>query len=287
MCATETDKNRPRRKRRPAALPTRILAVIVAITALLVTGSIAATSFVVPGSALAQGFIELEQRLHARMGLIVSAVGANPKQLVLGEWASGPAWSTIKVPLIMAGLDEEDPPVITESMRAAITESDNAAAESIWEKLGDPVTAANKVEAVLSRYGDLTTVQWRKVRPEFTAFGQTIWSLTNQARFTAGAVCDTANAPVFQLMGQVVADQRWGLGLIPNTRFKGGWGPSPAGSYLVRQLGVLEMPTGLTAVAMATQPASGLFADGTEELSEVSKWLTQHLADLPVGRCNQ
>jgi hypothetical protein len=289
MCATDTDKNKPRRQRRP----TRVLSVIAGVTALLMTVSIAATSFVVPGSApsdarmtLAAEFTELEQRLHATMGLVVSAVGANPQQLVLGEWASGPAWSTIKVPLIIAALGEEHPPVITDSMRAAITESDNAAAESIWEKLGDPVTAAHKVEDVLSKYGDPTTVQWRKVRPEFTAFGQTIWSLTNQARFTAGAVCDPANASVFQLMGQVVTDQRWGLGLIPNTRFKGGWGPSPTGSYLVRQLGVLEMPTGLTTVAVATQPASGLFADGTEELTEASKWLTQHLAALPVGRCD-
>ncbi|MBV9721570.1 MAG: hypothetical protein JO082_06595 [Mycobacterium sp.] len=109
--------------------------------------------------------------------------------------------------------------------------------------------------------------------------------MTNQARFTAGAVCDPANAPVFTLMGQVVSDQRWGLGLILNTRFKGGWGPSPTGSYLVRQLGVLEMPTGLTAVALATQPASGLFADGTEQLTEASQWLSHHLEALPVGRC--
>lgn len=269
-----------------------MLSVIAGVTALLMTVSIVATSFVVPGSApsdagmtLAAEFTELEQRLHATMGL-VSAVGANPQQLVLGEWASGPAWSTIKVPLIIAALGEEHPPVITDAMRAAITESDNAAAESIWEQLGDPVTAAHKVEDVLRKYGDPTTVQWRKLRPEFTAFGQTIWSLTNQARFTAGAVCDPANAAVFQLMGQVVTDQRWGLGLIPNTRFKGGWGPSPTGSYLVRQLGVLEMPTGLTAVAVATEPASGLFADGTAELTEASKWLTQHLAALPVGRCD-
>jgi hypothetical protein len=65
------------------------------------------------------------------------------------------------------------------------------------------------------------------MRPEFTAFGQTIWSLTNQARFTAAAVCDTANTPIFTLMGQVENDQRWGLGFIPNTRFKGERGPHP------------------------------------------------------------
>jgi len=65
------------------------------------------------------------------------------------------------------------------------------------------------------------------MRPQFTAFGQTIWALTDQARFTASAVCDSSNAPIFTLMGQVESDQRWGLGVIPDARFKGGWGPSP------------------------------------------------------------
>ncbi|MGH7042027.1 MAG: hypothetical protein ACREFY_07845 [Acetobacteraceae bacterium] len=229
----------------------------------------------------------MENKLHAEMGIVISPVGANPRQLVLGDWASGPAWSTMKVPLTITALGEEHPPTVTGSIRATITESDNAAAESIWEHLGDPVTAAHKVEAILRKYGDPTTVEWRKLRPEFTAFGQTIWSLTNEARFTAAAVCDSANAPIFALMGQVENDQRWGLGVIPDTRFKGGWGPSPTGSYLVRQLGVLKMPTGLTAIALATQPASGSFTDGTQELTEVSKWLTSHIAELPAGQCDQ
>ncbi|MGB6513220.1 MAG: hypothetical protein WBF57_09565 [Mycobacterium sp.] len=262
------------------------MAVSVVVTSRLVIGQHSSPPSPALAQKLAGEFNQLENSLHATMGLVVSSVGANPKQLVLGEWTSGPAWSTVKVPLTITALGEEHPPVVTDSMRTAITESDSAAAESIWEKLGDPVTAAHKVENVLSKYGDPTTVEWRKMRPEFTAFGQTIWSLTNQARFTAAAVCDTANAPIFTLMGQVENDQRWGVGFIPNTRFKGGWGPSPTGSYLVRQLGVLKMPTGLTAIAVATQPASGLFTDGTQELTEVSKWLSQHMAALPVGRCD-
>jgi hypothetical protein len=221
------------------------------------------------------------------MGLVISAVGANAKQRALGDWTSGPAWSTMKVPVAITALGEGNPPTVTDSMRAAITESDNAAAESIWDQLGgNSITAARKVEAVLSKYGDPTTVEWQKKRPPFTAFGQTIWSLTNQVRFTAAAVCDETNAPIFTLMGQIEDDQRWGLGTIPNTRFKGGWGPSPTGNYLVRQLGVLNMPTGLTAVAVATEPASGSLNDGTQELTEVSKWLTSHMAELPTGQCD-
>jgi hypothetical protein len=238
------------------------------------------------GTPLAADFAKLENKLKAKVGIAISAVGANPRQFVFGDWTTGPAWSTSKVPLAITALREGNPPTVTDLIRAAITESDNAAAESIWEGLGDPVTAAHKIEAVLAKYGDPTTVEWRQLRPPFTAFGQTIWSLANQARFTAAAVCDNDNAPIFTLMGQVESDQSWGLGVIPDTRFKGGWGPSPTNNYLVRQLGVLKTPTGLTAVAVATEPASGSLSDGTQELTDVAKWLTSHMTELPTGQCD-
>jgi hypothetical protein len=235
--------------------------------------------------SLAADFGLLQAKLQAVAGIAVSAVGNGQAPTMLGDWQSGPAWSTIKVPLIIAALREMNPPTVTAAMNAAITESDNAAAESIWAGLGDPVTAAHKVEAVLRQTGDPTTVQSQKVRPEFTAFGQTEWSLTNQLRFISAAVCDSANAPVFDLMGQVERDQSWGIGTIPGTRFKGGWGPSPTGSYLVRQMGVLAGPNGMIAVAMAAQPTSGKFDDGTAALTEMANWLTAHFGALPTGNC--
>jgi hypothetical protein len=88
-------------------------------------------------------------------------------------------------------------------------------------------------------------------------------------------------------MSQVVPDQRWGIGDIPDTQFKGGWGPSSAGQYLVRQIGVLTTPAGKMAVAIAAEPASGSFADGIHDLNEVSKWLVDHLGALPAGQCNR
>jgi hypothetical protein len=236
-------------------------------------------------ATLAADFAQLETKLHAVLGLAVGAVGNGQAPIMLGSWKSGPAWSTIKVPLIIAALRADNPPTVTDAMTAAITESDNAAAESIWASLGDPVTAAHKVEAVLRQTGDFTTVQSQKVLPEFTAFGQTDWSLTDQVRFTSVAFCDKANAPIFALMGRVISDQRWGIGTIPGAEFKGGWGPSPPGGYLVRQLGVLPAPNGRIAVALAAQPSSGKFDDGTAALNEMATWLTAHLGALPAGRC--
>jgi hypothetical protein len=236
-------------------------------------------------AALAADFAQLQTRLRAVIGIAVSAVGTGQQPIALGDWQSGPAWSTIKVPLVIAALRERNPPQVTDAMTAAITESDNAAAESIWAGLGDPLTAARKVEAVLRATGDPTTVQWQKVRPEFTAFGQTDWSLLHQVRFTSAAFCDRGNAPIFALMGRVEPDQRWGIGTVPDARFKGGWGPSLTGSYLVRQLGVVAGPNGTSAVALAAQPASGTFEDGTAALTEMATWVVAHLTQLPAGRC--
>jgi hypothetical protein len=239
----------------------------------------------VRGNALAVDFARLQSRLHASVGIVVRPIGDKHAPIMLGKWRTGPAWSTIKVPLVMAGLRETKPAVITAAMDAAITRSDNAAAESIWAGLGDPVTAAHKVEAVLRSAGDPTIVQSQKVRPEFTAFGQTLWPLTEQVSFTSAAYCDQANAPVFDLMGRIQPDQRWGIGTLAGSRFKGGWGPSRTGEYLVRQIGVMTAPRGMIAVALAAEPASGNFDDGTADLTEMARWLDTHIADLPAGQC--
>jgi hypothetical protein len=232
-------------------------------------------------------FADLADNLDARVGVVISAVGDGQSTVTLGDWQSGTAWSTIKVPLAIAALREEDPPKVTDAMIAAITRSDNAAAESIWQGLGDPETAAHEVEKVLAETGDPTIVQSQRIRPEFTAFGQTEWSLTDQTRFTSRAVCDARNEPIFALMSQIEADQSWGLGVISGARFKGGWGPSESGSYLVRQIGVIPAPTGTVAVAIAAQTESGSRADGTQDLTEVANWLSAHIGMLPAGQCGQ
>ena len=230
-------------------------------------------------------FTQLQSRLDAKLGVVVSPVGTGQTAKNWGNWDQGPAWSTIKVPLVIAAYRQQDPQQVTDLMKAAITESDNAAAESLWAQLGDPATAAQRVQQVLQETGDPTVVESRKLRPEFTAFGQTIWSLANQVRFIASAFCDSRNGPIFALMGRVVPGQSWGIGAIPATEFKGGWGPSPSGNYLVRQIGILSTATGKIAVAIAAEPASGQFTDGTKDLGEVAAWLTDHLGALPAGKC--
>lgn len=232
---------------------------------------------------LAGDFTQLAHRLNAAMGLAVVAVGSAEPPLTYGDWQQGPAWSTIKVPLVIAAYRAQGK--VTDQMKAAIIESDNAAAEALWQQLGDPATAAATVQQVLQETGDPTTVESRRLRREFTIFGQTNWSLTNQVRFTGHAFCNKANAPIFALMGDISPQQRWGIGQLPGAQFKGGWGPSPAGKYLARQLGVLDTPTGKVAVAIAAEPESGLFDDGKRALDAAASWLTSHLAQLPAAQC--
>lgn len=237
---------------------------------------------------LEDDFKDLQHQIDGEVGLVVKAIGDADGDVVLGSWTSGPAWSTIKVPLSIAALREEAEPRVTSDMIAAITRSDNIAADALWRGLGDPPEAASKVEAILHETGDNTVVQDQKVRsdrPELSAFGQTQWPLAEQARFLASAACDTRDDPIFALMGDVTSDQTWGIGELDGARYKGGWGPSVSGDYLVRQIGVLQTPSGQTAVAVAVQPDSGSFEDGTEALSRIAEWISDHQAVLPSGNC--
>jgi len=50
---------------------------------------------------------------------------------------------------------------------------------------------------------------------------------------------------------------------------------------------VLTTPAGKVAVAIAAEPVSGSFDDGTHDLGEVAMWLIDHLGALPAGQCGR
>lgn len=228
-------------------------------------------------------FDRLENQLGSSIGLTISAVGKDKPVTQVGSLTSGVAWSTSKAPVALAvvrqagghpSADER------ELMRKAITASDNAAAQALWEDLGAGETAAAKVDRVLAEAGDTTTrVNPFVTRQGFTAFGQTVWPLASQQKFIADLECLPDTDELLGLMGTVEADQRWGLGSagLPAI-FKGGWGPDPDGRYLVRQMGLLELPGGgRVAVTVATRPGDGTFETGQSDLTTMAKWLAQKL----------
>ncbi len=238
----------------------------------------------VPGT-LAADFDDLLPTLHGHAGLAVMPVGAT-RMVTLGDWTGGSAWSTIKVPLVLAVL-RHDGDTATASMSAAITESDNSAADALWQSLGTPDTAAAAVQAVLRDGGDTTTtVPATRTRPDYSSFGQANWSLRDQLRFTARLPCLDDADTVTTLMGKISSTQRWGLGHLEGSAYKGGWGPDTNGKYLVRQLGLVSTGTGEIAIAVAAQPDSGSFDDGTAMLTKITAVIDKHLQELPGGSCS-
>ena len=231
-------------------------------------------------------FDSFARQLPARVGVAVVPVGGG-QALTGGEYLSEVAWSTIKVPLAMAALAVD--PAQIDNATAALTVSDNSAAQAMWGALGSDTAAAEAVQQVLASYGDVSTVvQQEVVRPGFSAFGQTLWPLVDQARFAAAMLCRDDTAPVLSLMGQVSPGQSWGLGQLPRARVKGGWGPDESGEYTVRQFGIVDTGSGHVAVAVAAIHDSGTFDDGVAVLNEVATWLEPRLAALTVAsECSQ
>lgn len=236
---------------------------------------------------LSRSFADFVSPIDASVGIVAVPVGRRGPVISLGQWKEGPAWSTSKIPLVLAALDEDPERHVTASMQMAITQSDNAAADAVWQSLGPPEEAALKMDKVLRDFGDPTNVESQRLRgPRYSAFGQTTWSLTNQAKFLAAVACSQKAGVVLDLMQQVEPGQRWGLGTISGTRFKGGWGPSVDESrYLIRQFGLIPAAHGLIAVAAAADVNSHTFDGAIPVLDALAHWITTHLSDFPVGVC--
>lgn len=239
-----------------------------------------------PGAT--ESFSRLARSLDGDIGLAVRHVGQG-SFVQLGNLQSGAAWSTIKVP-IAARVIEDAGTVSTTTgalVASAITASDNAAAAELWEQLtsthGGPSGAAAATGELLSAAGDSDTVVSTVGRDGFSPYGQTDWSLAGQTRFmsalAASCVAPNAANELRRLMGDIVSNQRWGLGAVgADAYFKGGWGPGEDGRYLVRQMGVVSYDRGAVAVAMAATADDGQLGTGTSALTSLAEWLVDHVA---------
>ncbi|WP_420109581.1 hypothetical protein [Mycolicibacter arupensis] len=264
-------------------MPAVLRALIAVLAAVSTLASPVSPASPATAESLQASFAQLANTIGANVGIAYAPVGQN-QVVTLGSLQSGVAWSTIKVPLAIAALHANRPNA-QELAAKAVTASDNDAAEQLWASLGPAPQAAQQVQAVLRAGGDTgTAVESRRLRPEFSAFGQTQWPLARQAVFAAHLPCMAVAAPVYSLMRNTVPDQRWGLAGL-NVPSKGGWGPGAGGGYLVRQFGIVHAPAGDLAVALAAEPKDGSFGSGTAALNQLTQWLSAHAAELPGGRC--
>jgi hypothetical protein len=187
-----------------------------------------------------------------------------------GELCGGRAWSTMKVPVVVAAIRAGR--ADRDLVEAAITRSDNDAALLLWERLDD---GATEVEALLREAGDHETRVERDPDPRgHSSFGRTVWSLRAGMTFYGALargelLAEPDTDRVLDAMGSVVPEQRWGLGGIPGIRFKGGWGPSeePDGGYEVIQFGI----SGDSVLAL-----SAVAADFSSAQELASKHVPQH-----------
>ncbi len=245
----------------------------------------------------ASAFQDFAQNLDGEVGLTVGVPGS-PRSQQLGSLESGVAWSTIKVPIAARVLQRAGGPgglsaSEGESIRSAITESDNAAADTLFASLGaDDQSAAASTGEVLRAAGDTGTEVSAQGRDGFSPYGQTEWPLADQHRFMARLagrclVDAESSGYLLSLMGEVVPDQRWGLGSTgASARLKGGWGPDEDGGYLVRQMGVIEVDGRAVVVTLAAEPSDGQFASGTALLTELAGWVDENVdaaAAKPAG----
>jgi hypothetical protein len=215
-------------------------------------------------SVLEKSFRELSGSLPATVG--VAIVSATRRPVSLGAWSSGVAWSTSKVPLAIAAVRAGS--ASRDQLFGTIARSDNAAAEELWSQLGDP--AAQLVQSVIREAGDPTTVvESRRLRAEYTPFGQTVWSLADQARFAAGLSRVAGAVEILELMRSLSVEHRWGLA-AKGFAAKGGWGPGVSGDYLVRQFAVVS---GTAGVALAAEVGNGGYQAGVDVVNALADWI--------------
>ncbi len=222
----------------------------------------------------------------AAVGVAVKPLNNRPP-IALGPLQIAAAWSTMKIPVILARyrLAEKTVTDIDERVAAAITDSNNDAANSLFDEMveakGGVSQASAYVQQGLEEAGDRRTVV-NTVAPAdgFSTYGQTLWTLSDGLRFYSALARGClgpadASATILRLMGEITPSQSWGMGqarfrAARRVLFKGGWGPDPAGHYLVRQFGIVEGTNGSLAVALMGMPADGRFDSGIQVLDQLA-----------------
>lgn len=230
-------------------------------------------------------FDRLQATLPGPAGVALSGMGPGQPVTALGSFRSGIAWSTSKVPVVMAAMAAGT--ARASDVHLALRASANEAAIRIWRTLGSPERAGRAATAQVRAAGDgETVIQSRVLAPGYTPFGQTEWSLAAQARFMAGLPCAPEGLRTLAEMRHVIPAQRWGLGTIdPHAAFKGGWGPGTLpgarGPWLERQMGLVVVAGKPVALAVAVQAPGGDHTAATAALSQLAVWVTAH-ADTSV-----
>lgn len=241
----------------------KVLATFVAAVSVFLQVPGSANAFPLGGPQAQPSFDPaLQARIDARVAGVLARYGGSASIAIddgrhvyySGNVASGPVMSTIKVPIALA--TERAGAAVPADTKAALTWSDNAATDRMYGRLGAEADAL--IESVIAERSPKPSIN----QGQWWAANQ--WSVTGQATFGRNLECLDPDQSVLAEMGNVVAEQRYGLGRLPGARFKGGWSPMDDGRFLVRQFGVVSTAQGRAGLAIMAYPADGTY--GTTQL---------------------
>ena len=228
-------------------------------------------------AAMEQSFAELQNTLNGPAGI---AIASNGEVWTTGTKQTDYAWSISKVPVAIAALTANKSERNLVRARSAITISSNSAAHALWETLGGEQESASAVTEVLVAGGDSNTV----VNYDDNNFGLTDWTVTDSAVFADHIPCMPEAKNVYALMGAINKSHHWGLGVIPGTHFKGGWGPVDSG-FIVRQMGVIQKAdNSFFGVSIMVDSKRGQIR-GQQDLTAIAHWLKKYIAQVPSHTC--
>lgn len=242
---------------------------------------------VLPDSAKAQLQSVVDATIARYGGEAAIAISNGNTTLSAGDISVPSAWSTIKVPIAIAALRANNSANTQQLARAAIVNSDNNAARSLYGQLGDSTTAAATVDTILAEGGNASIhTQPRTIRPPYTSFGQTNWPVPDAANFAAHLPCFSGSHQVRSYMQNITNGGDYGLGTLSGVGFKGGWGPDASGKYLVRQMGFLQLTDGSTVgIAIASLPSAGSYGAGQGALTQLASGVKDLLPTASGLRC--
>lgn len=234
---------------------------------------------------------EIEARHWVNLGVAIaplSPVGqARMAAYEAGTIRNGEAWATIDIAIALAVKREpKQPEDLNYLLNRAIIESSPAADDALWSFLGSAEDASDKVEAILREAGDVTTVvRSTSSDPQVPAYATSLWSNREQARFGAAIYCMPGTWTVMNRMDDQPAADRWGLGRLPRTQFKGGSGTQPNGTVLLRQFGAVTLGDGSrVGVGLAAVARSGGESAAKEAANELADALYNHATGF-AGSC--
>lgn len=242
---------------------------------------------------------DFSARFGPTAALAISSLDGSPAVSYGGDVGAPYAWSTAKVLaatalLSVSGADQLDA-TETAALKLALTESDNdALAEltaAVGRRIGDGSAGVlDYLTGLLRSAGDPTT---RAEATDDYSLGETVWPLGDQAEFFAAVVRGCVLPPdatslLLKTMGEVVDEQRWGVGQAGSPAFKGGWDYDDEGKAYVRQVGLLTAADGNQyAVAISVRGASDSdegesdFDASEATLTAMAQWLQAAVAGVP------